>query len=144
MILISVLHQNFLLWVILPYKVYTYPKSRNFVAIFVSWDVYALQPICIHWIVLSNFKSDYILYKIHIKLCAQNLEINSDLIFLAEWSVRSRKLTSQTINRILTRMHTSYLDNCPRSLSKCHRQIRKKQLIFWTQFSNLQDFRLFV
>ena len=61
---------------------------------------------------------------------------NSDSISLSEWSVRCRKLATQTINRIRTRMNTSYLDNCPRSLSKCHRQVRKKQSIFWTQFSN--------
>ena len=40
----------------------------------VETSIYALQPICIHWIVLSNFKSDYILYKISCRLCAQNLE----------------------------------------------------------------------
>ena len=51
---------------------------------------------------------------------------NSDSISLSEWSVRCRKLATQTINRIRTRMNTSYLDNCPRSLSKCHRQVQKK------------------
>ena len=58
---------------------------------------------------------------------------NSDSISLSEWSVRCRKLATQTINRIRTRMNTSYLDNCPQSLSKCHRQVQKSNQSFYSQ-----------